>query len=265
MELDLSGKAAIVTGGSLGIGRAITLELAGEGVDVLCVARRQENLDETARAAQGLPGKVRTISMDCTADDAAPTVIDKAIDEFGRLDILVNNVGYGWLGHDWQIDDATWEHTIELNLYTAVRFSRAAVPHLRAAGDGSGRIINMSSVSGHSGLPAMVDYNAAKAGLIMWAKTISRELAPDITVHSVCPGFIDTPLWEDLAGQLQGEVGETVKDVYAAMADANVPLKRYGTAAEVAGLVTFLASSRSGFMTGGTFNVDGGYTTFAFS
>jgi NAD(P)-dependent dehydrogenase (short-subunit alcohol dehydrogenase family) len=154
---------------------------------------------------------------------------------------------------------------MELNLYSAVRFTRAAVPHLRAAGDGSGRIINMSSVSGHSGLPAMGDYNAAKAGLIMWAKTISRELAPDITVHSVCPGFIDTPLWEDLASQLQGEAGETVAEVYEAMADANVPLNRYGTAREVSGLVAFLASERSGFMTGGTYNIDGGYTSFAFS
>lgn len=265
MELDLAGRSAIVTGGSQGIGRAITLELAAEGVDVMCVARGAENLRETADKGADLPGRVETMAKDCTEKKAAEEVVKATTDAFGRLDILVNNVGYGWIGHDWQTDDPTWEHAMELNLYSAIRFTREAVPHLRKA-NGRGRILNMSSVSGHSGLPEMGDYNAAKAGMIMWGKTLSRELAPDITVHAICPGFIDTPLWEDLAGQLKGpDTGESVTEVYETMAETNVPLKRYGTSEEVSGLCAFLASDRSAFMTGGIFNIDGGYTSFAFA
>jgi 3-oxoacyl-[acyl-carrier protein] reductase len=152
---------------------------------------------------------------------------------------------------------------MNMNLYSAVRFTRACVPHMKE--HTWGRIINMSSVSAHSGLPNMGDYNASKAGMVSWSKTLSHELAPHgITVNSLCPAFIETPLWDALADTLTGTVADTREGVYQKMAEENVVLGRYGTPQEVSGLCALLASDRAGFITGVAYNIDGGYTTFAF-
>jgi 3-oxoacyl-[acyl-carrier protein] reductase len=262
MDLGLQGKAAVVTGGSLGIGRAVTLELAREGANVVCAARSASNLAETVELAQSYPGAVIPVEQDCSTKEAPARVIREVLDNFGRLDILVNNLGTGALDHPWSTDDATWESIMNFNLYSAVRFTREAVPHLQE--QRSGRIVNMSSVSGHSGFPAMGDYNASKAAMIMWSKTLSQELAPTITVNSICPACIDTPLWVNLATQLKGVEGDTVEEVYESVAAKNLVTGRYGSADEVSGLVAFVASDRAAFITGACLNVDGGFTKFAF-
>jgi NAD(P)-dependent dehydrogenase (short-subunit alcohol dehydrogenase family) len=262
MDLGLEGKTAIVTGGSKGIGRAITLELAREGANVLAAARSEGALAEVEAAAAELPGDVMTMALDCGTTDAPVAVVAAAAERFGGIDILVNNVGTGSSDHDWSTPDADWEAIMNLNLYSAVRFTREAVPHMQERG--WGRIINLSSVSAHSGLPKMGDYNASKAAMVSWAKTLSHELAPTITVNSLCPAFIETPLWDSLAEELVPAMGATVEEVYAAMAETQVPLGRYGTPEEVSGLCALLASDRGAFITGVAFNVDGGYTTFAF-
>ena len=262
MDLGLGGRGAVVTGGSLGIGRAVVLELAREGASVMCVARNAANLAETVRQAEGLEGRVIPVEQDCSEAAAAQVVVAQAKEALGRIDILVNNLGNGWLGHDWRTEDETWEYVMNFNLYSAVRFARESIPQMQE--NGYGRIINMSSVSGHSGFPEMGDYNASKAAMIMWSKTISRELAPAITVNSLCPACIATPLWDNLAKQLTGVAGETVEEVYENVAKENLVLGRYGTPEEVSGLCAFLASERAAFITGVAYNVDGGFTNFAF-
>jgi 3-oxoacyl-[acyl-carrier protein] reductase len=263
MELGISGKTAIVTGASKGIGKAVVLELAREGVNVIAAARSQENLADLEASLDGEAGRVATLALDCATKDAPSKVMEVAEREFGGVDILVNNLGTGTFEHDWNTGDDEWERIININLYSAVRFTRACVPGMKERG--WGRIINMSSVSGHSGLPQMGDYNASKAGMVVWSKTISLELGPEITVNSVCPAFIDTPLWENLATELTTRgVGDTVEEVYDAMTEANLVTGRYGRADEVSGVVAFLASERASFITGVAYNIDGGYTKFAF-
>lgn len=262
MDLAIKGKTAIVTGGSLGIGRAVTVELAHEGANVVCAARSAANLQQTAALAKDSDGQVITFEQDCSTPDAPSRVVGAALDKFGRVDILVNNLGTGWLNHGWDTQDETWAFVMNFNLFSAVRFTREVVPHMKR--QGWGRIINMSSVSGHSGFPAMGDYNASKAGMIMWSKTLSRELGPEITVNSICPACIETPLWESLADQLKGTEGETAEEVYQNVAAKNLVMGRYGTPEEVSGLVAFVASDRASFLTGACLNIDGGFTDFAY-
>jgi 3-oxoacyl-[acyl-carrier protein] reductase len=263
MDLGLQGRTAVVTGSSKGIGKAVVLELAREGANVVAAARGAEALAEVAAAAEGLPGAVVTVAVDCGTPEAPRQVVEAATEHFGPVDILVNNLGTGSSDHDWSTGDEAWEFIMNLNLYSAVRFTRACVPHMIERQ--WGRIINMSSVSAHSGLPSMGDYNASKAGMVSWSKTLSHELGRhNITVNSLCPAFIETPLWDSLAETLTGTVADTVEGVYAAMAEENVVLGRYGTPEEVSGLCALLASDRAGFITGVAYNIDGGYTTFAF-
>lgn len=258
MDLGLKGKVALITGASKGLGRAIAEEFAKEGVHVSICARGEEDL---AKAAVGLRQSGVTVVVtqaDVTKMDDVQHVLDETIQHLGRIDVLVNNAGDAWVGHMVTTTDEEWRYCMEVNLYSAVRFTRGVVPHMRQ--HGGGRIINMSTVGGHTPGGPVVDYNSAKAALLAFSKTLSFELAPDnILVNSVCPAFIHSPLWERLADSLVSVVGNSREEVYQNLAQQFVALKRFGREEEVSALVVFLASARASFITGSVYDIDGGF------
>jgi 3-oxoacyl-[acyl-carrier protein] reductase len=259
MDLGLGGKKVLVTAASKGIGRAIAEEFAAEGSAVAICARGRAALDEAVDALRSRGVDAVAISADVTRLEDVERVVDEVVDRFGRIDVLVNNAGEAWSNRTLDTSEDEWQVCLDINLHSAVRFTRAVVPHMRR--DGGGCIIFVNAVGAHSPIPGLVDYEAAKAALLCFSKSMATELAADnILVNSVCPALIHTPLWDRLAdSMIDSGGGSTRGEVFGRLAQL-LPLKRYGTPADVAGLVAFLASERANFVTGVAYNIDGGYT-----
>jgi len=244
--IDLSGKSALVTGGSRGIGKAIVLRLADQGADVAFSYKGNEAAArETAAAVEGLGRRSVPLQGDVSDPTAAEAVVKGALEAFGKLDILVNNAGITRDDLIMRMSVEAWREVLETNLYGAFWTIKAATrPMLKARG---GRIINITSVSGQAGQTGQANYSAAKAGLIGLTKSAARELASrSITVNAVAPGFVLTELTRDLPDALKAEI------------TARTPLGRFGTAEEIADAVAFLASDEARYITGQVLAVDGG-------
>jgi 3-oxoacyl-[acyl-carrier protein] reductase len=244
--IDLTGKSAIVTGGSRGIGRAIAIRLATQGADVAFSFRGNEAAaKETAAAIDALGRKALAIQADVSQPESAEAVVKAALEAFGKVDILVNNAGITRddLLMRMSVDD--FRAVLETNLFGAFYATKAVTrPMLRAK---SGRIVNITSVSGQAGQMGQANYSSAKAGLIGLTKATARELASrGITCNAVAPGMVTTELTKDLAEPLVTEIV------------ARTPLGRFGTPEEIGAAVAFLVSDEAAFITGQVLAVDGG-------
>jgi 3-oxoacyl-[acyl-carrier protein] reductase len=244
--IDLTGKAAVITGGSRGIGKAICLRLAQQGADIcFSYLGNAEAAKQTTTELESLGRKVLAVQADVTQPEAAETLVKAALEAFGKVDILVNNAGITRDDLIMRMTPDAWRDVLETNLFGAFYTLKAVTrPMLRAK---SGRIIQITSVSGQAGQMGQANYSSAKAGLIGLTKAAARELGSrGITVNAVAPGFVLTELTEGLAPEWKERITE------------QTPLARFGTTEEIAYAVAFLASDEAAYITGQVLAVDGG-------
>lgn len=255
MDLSLKGKVALVGGASQGIGYAIARLLAAEGARVAMVARREEPLDAAARQIATETGsEALPIAADIRRAGDCERIVESALGRFGRVDVLVNNDGAPPLGQLESFDDGAWSRAVDQNLMSVVRLARGVLPGMRERR--WGRIVNIAALSVLQPIPQFGLSVATWAGVIGYAKTLSIEVATDgVTVHTICPGRIATPRLGTVFGG--GSPGPVDDDKRAEMA-RQIPMQRIGSPDEIAGLVGFLASPWSAYMTGCVFHVDGG-------
>src|SRR5512134_748089 len=252
MELGLTDKVAIVTGSSRGLGLASARALVAEGCRVCLCARGEERLAEAAlevEAAAKRPNLVTTVQADVSTTAGVERVIEKAVDAFGGLDVLINNVGRAGGADLLDTSDAEWQAAFDETLFPAIRASRLAVPHMRQRGGGA--IVMIASIYGREAGGRMT-YNAVKAAEISLAKSLAQQLAPlNIRVNSVSPGsilFEGGSWWRRQQADPAG-IAEFVR--------AELPFGRFGTPDEVANVVAFVASPRASWISGTSVVVDG--------
>ena len=251
MEYDrnfgLEGKVAVITGAVQGIGLAIAELFAQKGASLLLVDL-QEDVKKTAKTIIQVKGEAIPLVMDLTSPDAADMVIDAAVTNFGRIDILINNAGIVILDEAENLSTDGWDKTMAVNLRAPFLLAQAAGKKMIA--DGGGKIINMASQAGIVALDRHVAYCTSKAGIISLTKTLAAEWGEyNINVNCISPTVILTELGKKAWG---GEVGERMKE--------KIPVKRFGYPDEVAAVALFLASDASNLMTGENIVIDGGYT-----
>ena len=249
MNLNLKGQVVMITGGSRGIGKAIALAFAREGAHLSICGRTQETLEAAAQEIKTAGADPLTCAADITKSDQAEAFVETTLDCYGRVDVLVNNVGGSRKTPTLELSDAEWHELLDINAVSAARMSRLVIPKMKEQGGGS--IVMISSIYGREG-GGHITYNAGKAAMISLSKTLAREFAPDnIRVNNVAPG---STIFE---GGSWWHKQQADPDKIAAFVKSELPFGRFGKPEEIAEVVVFLASDRASWVSGASINVDG--------
>jgi 3-oxoacyl-[acyl-carrier protein] reductase len=244
----LEGKNALVTGGSQGIGAAASLELAREGANICLTYRKHEaEAKKYAEEIRQMGRKALAVQCDIASFADAERVVKAALDEFGSLEILVNNAGMNWDGVSWKMTEEQWDRVLEVNLKGYFNFTRQVAPVFKDRK--YGKIINVTSINGLRGKFGQTNYSASKAGIIGYTKALAKELgAFGVNVNAVAPGLIETAMLRE----------SEARDKIIDLAMAESALKRVGQPEDLANLVAFLASDKAKHITGEIIKIDGG-------
>ena len=248
---DCSDRVAVVTGGTRGIGRAIALGLAEAGADVVPTSRTEEAVEDAADAVRERGGASLVHPTDVADEDSVRSLFEATREEFGGVDVVVNNAGFnpdGALGPPEAVDVEDFDATVDVNLRGAFVCARAAAESLAA--DGGGAVINVASVGGLVGLPRQHPYVASKHGLVGLTKSMALDWAPDVRVNAIAPGYVSTDLTAEL--EANDRLRQSIVD--------RTPMARFAEPEEIAGPAVFLASDAASFATGSVLTVDGGWT-----
>ncbi|MDE3205935.1 MAG: SDR family oxidoreductase [Acidobacteriota bacterium] len=249
----LEGKACLVTGCASGIGAAIAARFASEGGRVVCVDCDGDNLVRQVEKITADGGEALACVADVSERSDVDDAVDRCVKTFGSIDVLVNNAGINIPGVFHEVDDATIDRTLGVNLKGPIYACQAAIPHM--LGHGRGSIVNISSVNGVVAEPLLTIYAASKGGMVMLSRGIALDYAKrGIRCNVICPGWVDTPINYPHAEMMGG-----LETVYATI-DSFQPIGRPGTPEEIANVALFLASDEASFMTGSVVLADGGMT-----
>ncbi|WP_101258547.1 3-oxoacyl-ACP reductase FabG [Streptomyces barkulensis] len=254
-------RVAVVTGATSGIGLAVARLLARDH-KVFIGARNAENVARTVKELQGEGLEVDGTTVDVRSADEVRAFVQAAVDRFGTVDVLVNNAGRSGGGVTADIDDELWEDVVDTNLNSVFRMTREVLNTGGMRGKDRGRIINIASTAGKQGVVLGAPYSASKHGVVGFTKALGNELAPTgITVNAVCPGYVETPMAQRVR-QGYAAAYDTTEEAILEKFQAKIPLGRYSTPEEVAGLVGYLASDIAASITSQALNVCGGLGNF---
>lgn len=255
MELGLEGSRALVTGGSKGIGYAIAQALLAEGAQVAICARHEEELERAAGELRGSGGPLLALVADVTEPGDISRMVAQAASALGGLEVLVNNAGRAHPGTFATLTDQDFKDDLDVKLFSQIRCSREALPHLRASGRGS--IVNINAIYGRQPDPSFFATSVDRAACLALSKALAMEVGADgVRVNSVNIGFVRTPQWEGIRQRRAPDLSP--EEFLRRTVGPEVPLGRFGEPEEVAGLVAFLAGRRASYITGASVDVAGG-------